>query len=109
MNGYDSDYLAAWIASPVSQTWLSGVKKGAAYTGINLGDLRQLPVRYPVGEQQQRMVQKLTQLFQTTSDLEHNYRQKAGACTQLKQSILLKAFSGKLTESAEPTLQEGRP
>ena len=105
----DSDYLAAWIASPVSQTWLSGVKKGAAYTGINLGDLRQLPVRYPVGEQQQRMVQKLTQLFQTTSDLEHNYRQKAGACTQLKQSILLKAFSGKLTESAEPTLQEGRP
>ncbi|MEO0454182.1 MAG: restriction endonuclease subunit S, partial [Verrucomicrobiota bacterium] len=30
----NSDYLAYWIATKDSQDWLTGVKKGAAYTGI---------------------------------------------------------------------------
>ena len=33
-------FLAYWIAAGVSQQWLGGVKKGAAYVGINIEDLR---------------------------------------------------------------------
>jgi type I restriction enzyme S subunit len=32
----DSDFVAYWIASQASQRWLGGVKKGAAYVGINI-------------------------------------------------------------------------
>jgi type I restriction enzyme S subunit len=41
------NYLAYWIASRTNQKWLTGVQKGAAYTGINLKDLRDLPVYTP--------------------------------------------------------------
>ena len=34
------NYLAYWIGSKTNQNWLTGVHKGAAYTGINLEDLR---------------------------------------------------------------------
>jgi hypothetical protein len=43
----DAEYAAFWIGSRTSQDWLSGVKKGAAYTGINIEDLRNLPVPLP--------------------------------------------------------------
>ncbi|MBS1902437.1 MAG: restriction endonuclease subunit S [Bacteroidetes bacterium] len=40
-------FLSYFIGSGASQQWLGGVKKGAAYIGINIEDLRQLPVRRP--------------------------------------------------------------
>jgi type I restriction enzyme, S subunit len=40
----DPEYLAYWIGTRASQEWLAHVEKGVAYTGINIGDLRSLPV-----------------------------------------------------------------
>jgi type I restriction enzyme S subunit len=41
-------FLSYLIGSGVSQQWLGGVKKGAAYIGINIEDLRMLPVMHPI-------------------------------------------------------------
>ena len=37
-------FLNSLIGSGASQHWLGGVKKGVAYVGINIEDLRLLPV-----------------------------------------------------------------
>lgn len=41
------EFLAYFIAAGVSQSWLAEVKKGAAFVGINIEDLRRLPVGVP--------------------------------------------------------------
>ena len=80
----------------MSQQWLGGVKKGAAYVGINIEDLRLLPVSAPTLEKQTEIVQHLALLQAETNRLESLYRQKLEALDELKQSLLHQAFSGQL-------------
>jgi type I restriction enzyme S subunit len=89
-------YLSYWIGSGVSQRWLTGVKKGAAYVGINIEDLRMLPVKAPNLETQLEIVQHLDVTRQETRGLESIYRQKLAALDELKQSLLHHAFNGEL-------------
>lgn len=90
------DYLAYSIASKRSQDWLSGVKKGAAYTGINLEDLRNLPVSYPAPDEQVLIVEMLDSLNARTRELISQYECKIDALASLKRAILQKAFAGHL-------------
>ncbi|MCP5083278.1 MAG: hypothetical protein GY948_16435, partial [Alphaproteobacteria bacterium] len=58
----------------VSQEWLGGVKKGAAYVGINIKDLRMLPVHAPKMEQQSAVVQRLDAFHAETQRLQSIYQ-----------------------------------
>ncbi len=98
-NKIDSFYLAYWIGRKASQAWLTGVLKGAAYTGINIEDLRELPVAIPNLHAQRGIVKHLDGLLNDCRLLESIYRQKLAAIAELKQSILQKAFSGQLTSA----------
>ena len=89
-------YLTYWIGSGVSQQWLSGVKKGAAYVGINIEDLRLLPVKAPKLEMQLEVVRHLEELHDETQRLESIYQQKRAALDELKKSLLHRAFTGQL-------------
>ncbi|WP_416209787.1 restriction endonuclease subunit S [Nostoc sp. LEGE 06077] len=92
-----SAYLAYWIGAKTNQQWLSGVQKGAAYTGINLEDLRTLPVVVPDLKEQERLINSIEEVHSVSQRLEAIYRQKIAALNELKQSILQKAFTGELT------------
>ncbi|MEO7128755.1 MAG: restriction endonuclease subunit S [Rhodoferax sp.] len=89
-------FLAYLIGSGTSQHWLGGVKKGAAYVGINLEDLRLLPVNAPVLEKQLELVERLDTFQAETQRLESLYQQKLAALDDLKKSLLHQAFSGQL-------------
>ena len=80
----------------MSQQWLGGVKKGAAYVGINIEDLRMLPVSAPEMDKQLDVVRHLELLQKETRRLEAIYQQKLTALEALKKSLLDKAFSGEL-------------
>src|SRR5262249_35692897 len=54
-----SEFIAVWIASRPCQSWLTGVAKGVAYTGINIEDLRVLPVAMPSASEQQEIVRRV--------------------------------------------------
>ena len=95
----DSSYLAYWIAAKHSQDWLTGVLKGVAYTGINLSDLRNLPVALPELGEQQNIVKKLRDMEIIIQRLAIIYQHKRTNLTELKQSLLQKAFAGELTET----------
>ena len=90
------NFLSYLIGSGVSQQWLGGVKKGATYVGINLEDLRLLPVSVPPLDEQMKIVSYLDQRKAETKHLSSLYQRKIDALDELKQSLLHQAFSGKL-------------
>ncbi len=90
-------YLAYWIGAKTNQQWLSSVEKGAAYTGINIEDLRTLPVVVPDLKKQERLINSIKKVHFFSQNLENIYRQKIATLKELKQSILQKAFTGELT------------
>lgn len=94
----DPSFISYLIGSVAAQKWLGGVKKGAAYVGINIEDLRELPISFPEMKEQQSIVQKLDALSVETKKLEAIYQTKINDLEELKKSILQKAFSGELTK-----------
>jgi type I restriction enzyme S subunit len=103
------EFLSYMIGSSVSQEWLGGVKKGAAYVGINIEDLRLLPVIAPKVSRQLEIVHHLQTLEAVTQRLASIYQKKLDALEALKKSLLHQAFSGELSESSGEFLQKAVP
>ena len=92
----DPIYVSYIVAAPQSQRWLAEKTKGAAYVGINLEDLRLLPVPLPDRQSQAQLVDDLRGLLDETERLQRCYVRKMKAIERLKSSLLHQAFSGKL-------------
>lgn len=92
----DPEFAAFWIGSHKSQEWLSGVKKGATYTGINIEDLRNLPVPLPELIAQRTIVEAVLAIREASQNMEEIYRRKLTALDELKKSLLHRAFNGDL-------------
>jgi len=99
---HNPEFVAFWIASAPSQRWLTGVVKGVAYTGINLEDLRLLPVALPSPEEQKEIVSRVKSLLTTADQIEVRYQKAKAHVDKLTQSILAKAFRGELVPQ-DPT------
>jgi type I restriction enzyme S subunit len=90
------EFLSYLIGSGVSQEWLGGVKTGATYVGINIEDLRLLPVNAPGMSEQLAVVRHLKSLNDESDRLASVYQRKLAALDALKQSLLHQAFTGAL-------------
>jgi type I restriction enzyme, S subunit len=75
--------------------------KGTARDNINLGTFANQKFPFPDVKTQKMIVSQLEELSAETQRLEAIYRQKLAALTELKQSILQKAFTGELTADQE--------
>jgi type I restriction enzyme S subunit len=51
------------VAADASQRWLNRVKKGVAYTGINIEDLCKLPVEFPSIHEQREILCRIEAAF----------------------------------------------
>lgn len=91
-----SVYISLWIASDECQRWLTGVAKGVAYTGINIEDLRKLPLRLPLMEEQFEVVRRVEALFAFADRLEARLQAAHTASERLTPALLAKAFRGEL-------------
>jgi type I restriction enzyme, S subunit len=100
-------FLSYLIGADVSQQWLGGMKKGAAYVGINIEDLRRLPVSAPKLDEQLEVVGHLESLQEEVQRLESLYEYKLAALDALQKSLLHRAFSGELT--ARQSIQVSSP
>jgi len=69
---------------------------GAALMQINIGDLRQITVKFPAIEEQKDWADKLDSLAIETTRLSAIYEQKTATLDDLKKSLLHHAFSGQL-------------
>ena len=80
-------FAAYCIGSGVSQDWLGGMKKDAAYVGINIEDLRNLPVHAPSLKEQGQLAAHLDALAAETLRLTQIYEQKLEPCCLRVTSI----------------------
>lgn len=85
-------YIRAAMETPSVQHWMARRTKGAAVKGINLGDLRELPIPLPPGSEIKRFAEFIRVV--------ERQRQRAQAASrpvaQLFASLQFRAFRGEL-------------
>jgi type I restriction enzyme S subunit len=96
INGANQHFISFWIASMSCQKWLTNVAKGVAYTGINISDLKLLPVALPSLEEQQLIVRRVESLLALADEIEERYAKALHQAERLAPSLLAKAFRGEL-------------
>jgi type I restriction enzyme S subunit len=92
----DPDYVAYWIGADASQRWLNRVEKGVAYTGINIEDLRKLPVEFSSIEEQREIVRRVRAAHSKIDLLAKEAKRAATLLVCFDQAVLAKAFRGEL-------------
>jgi len=94
----DAELLNYYLNSiPAKEHGKIVMSRSINQANINGTKLKQYPISVPPLIKQEKIVEKLRKLEIKTQHLQSIYQQKLKALTELKQSILQKAFSGKLT------------
>ncbi|MBI3830394.1 MAG: restriction endonuclease subunit S [Planctomycetes bacterium] len=110
ITGVEPKFVAFWIASITCQNWLTDVVKGVAYSGINIEDLRLLPVALPSLAEQREIVRRVEKLFKLADAIEKRVAAATLRADRLTQAILAKAFRGELVPTeAALARRENRP
>jgi type I restriction enzyme S subunit len=89
-------FVAFWIASVPCQNWLTGVAKGVAYTGINIADLKVLPVAIPSLAEQSEIVRRVDALFAVADQVQARFERARQQAEKLTPALLARAFRGEL-------------
>jgi type I restriction enzyme, S subunit len=106
MNEY---FLLYFLKSSRAKSYIESVSRGGAQPFVGLGKLREFPVVIAPQDIQINIVKELDNLFSEIQRLEAIYQEKLDALTELKQSILQKAFTGELTaDSANQTTKKAK-
>jgi type I restriction enzyme, S subunit len=86
---------------------LASIGSGSSIPQINNYDIEPLKINFPKSIDKQQEITESLQAIQTEANaLEAIYRKKLSALTELKQSLLQKAFSGELTAN-DTAINEG--
>ncbi|NVI99781.1 restriction endonuclease subunit S [Myxococcus sp. AM009] len=91
-----SALMAMLIAAPTSQVWLKNHAHGIAYTGVNIEDLRKLPLPIPPPAEQHRIVADLSRLFEKADLSARSIAVGLAEAPALRMELLRKAFTGAL-------------
>ncbi len=92
-----SRFLFFYIQSKEGFEQITGQMTGAAIKRIILKTIKTSSIPLPSRPEQERIVAILDQVSAKTQSLGDTYERKVAALTELKKSILHKAFTGKLT------------
>ena len=105
----DARYLAFAIGSVKSQKWLNETVKGVTYSGINIMDLKRLPILLPPLLEQHEIVRRVDALFALADRIEGEVSGALERVEALREAVLAKAFRGELVPTeAEVARREGR-
>lgn len=96
---FDSQCLAIFIGSLPIQNWFNRNTKGIAYTGINIETLKEAPVPLVPLEEQQKILQIVSEKLDAIQRLELEIDTQLMKAEKNKQSVLASAFTGNLMET----------
>lgn len=85
------------LRSASAQAQIKAATYGTALMQINIGDLKKLNLRLPKVEDQSQLADRLNSAQSSIEGLIEIQETKLTALTELKQSLLQKAFAGELT------------
>lgn len=93
----DADFLNYYLnSSPAKEYGNITMSKSINQANINGTKLKQYPISVPKLSMQVEIVKRISMLQDETHSLLSTYQQKLNSLKELKQSILQKAFSGRL-------------
>nr|WP_303683377.1 restriction endonuclease subunit S [Brevundimonas naejangsanensis] len=95
------EYLCHYLKSPAVRAELVASGAGANISSLSQGALAKLEVPCPPRDEQTRIVLLLDRARLEFADLARAYRKKLELLTELKQSLLTRALSGKLTATPD--------
>ena len=93
INKISQQFLVYYLISEVSKKFLKKNVKGTAYKGINLTDLRNLPVKYPDLDQQKVIIKKIKDIEIQIKKLNNNLINEFENLISLRSSIINKYLS----------------
>ena len=85
-------YVVEFLNTPWAQSWMNHHSQGQAVKGINLGDLKKLPVPVPPSSSQREFTKRVTEIREMET-AQSSSRQRLD---DLFQSMLHRAFNGEL-------------
>jgi type I restriction enzyme S subunit len=92
ITGANPIFVRAWLEGATAQHWMSRHTKGVAVRGINLGDLRRLPIPMLAAREQIEIAADLNQI----SAMRAMTVASSDMCTNLFASLQHRAFRGEL-------------
>jgi type I restriction enzyme, S subunit len=94
--GIVPSFLAAYLVSPPALQYLRQRARGVAVKGVNIADLRSMPIPVPPEDEQKRIVGEIDRITSIFWELESVLDAARATAAALRSSILASAFSGKL-------------
>lgn len=89
-------YLSFYFASPIMQTKITIENYGATRQALTKSAIENFIIQLPTLPEQQRIVEEIEKRFAVVDELEKAVNEGLEKADKLKQSILKKAFEGKL-------------
>jgi len=100
-NKIKSEFLKLWMESPNFQEEIEVRAQGAAIRNMaSVKILKELDVPIPNMSEQEEIIKLSESMLVRAESLITNYESKLAALTDLKKSLLQKAFTGELTKAA---------
>lgn len=97
-----TDYLARWLEGARAQRWLHSKYRGIDMPGLNIRDVRQLPVPLPPLDEQEAIASGIDSAFAVIDRLAADAASACKLVDRLDQAVLAKAFRGELVPQ-DPT------
>ncbi|MGA5664882.1 restriction endonuclease subunit S [Streptomyces pseudogriseolus] len=94
--GLDSQYLAHWLASGSAQSWLAARMRGIDMPGLNLRDVRKLPIPVVDLVEQRRIAETLDDTVASLIDLTHWVKRSLEKITQMENWALTEFAYGRV-------------
>jgi type I restriction enzyme S subunit len=92
----DNKYIKAYIESSAVRDFFTLASHGETMEILNLGILRTLPIPVPSPTEQHKIVEEIERRFSIADQIEKTVDQGLEQAERLRQSILKRAFEGKL-------------
>lgn len=105
-----AEFLFLWVISPAhGRAKLADDAYGAGKPGLNLDNIRDMPVALPPLREQLEIVRRVTALMAAAQRFEDHFTAAIIQGEKISQAVLAKAFIGELVESeADLASREGR-
>jgi type I restriction enzyme S subunit len=98
----DHRYLLYYLGGSVANRYYAEVARGVAVKGVNIGDLKSMPIPIPPRQEQEAIADEIERQFALLDNAEAVLQAATSRGKSLRSSILAVAFSGGLV-SQDPT------
>lgn len=92
VKGVEASYLLSYLRTPFAQQWMAQYVRGVAVRGLNLGELKRLPVLVPPPRDQVLFAHRIRQIDGHAARVKESLAQLGALISSLQQ----RAFSGAL-------------